>query len=266
MGLPLTAVNPGGGYVETALYLISPYRNALNAMRAPGGVMLNSAGDQLSQEESVPALKLHYFGLPAGFTGGELQILANPCLELRVFFSKSSDVVLNWRDGIGGFFELLFLSGQHDYARSSAGQDQASFAPGASVNLTPALSDMRSRFGGQTTTFLYVFCPFLKADAASAEFRARLVLNKNPVELKDPALLEAAIVSDNEGSAGDSAPVKATFQSRIENIVAQVRGEGSPALVRKRMEEAPAKYYEVVRRDASVDLWGADSADVKKVG
>lgn len=261
-------MNPGGLHVETALYLVAPYRNPLNRMKQPGGSILSSPSDQLSHTETIPELKLHYFAIPSGFTGGRVSLLKNPCSELRYFFSKTSDVVLNWRDGIGGFYELMFLNGQHNYTRQSAQQDQSGFAPGASFDITAELTDMRSLYGDQTTTYMYLFCPFIAADASSAEFELQVILDKQPVALKDKDKLELDQANDNLGpeSPLPAAPVRVSLSQRVVDIIKQVKGEGNPDLVRKRMEESPSTYFEVIQRDLSVDLWSEDAADVKRVG
>lgn len=253
--------------METALYLVAPYRNNLNKMKPPTGSILSSPNDQLSHIETIPEIKLHHFALPGGFTGGKISILKNPCLELRYFFSKTNDVVLNWRDGIGGFFEIMFLNGQHNYTRNNAKQDQSRFTPGASFEITSELTDMRSLFGDQTTTYLYMFCPFLKADATSAEFELQVILDKQQVPLKDKNKLEMEMENINNNSSQISAsnPVRVSLSQKVVNIIEQVKGDGNVDGVRKRMENSPQTYSEVIQRDVFVDLWHKNAAKVKTV-
>lgn len=260
-------MNPGGFYVETAMYLVAPYREPLNQMTDITNTILSSPGDNLSQTVTVPNLKLHYLDIPAAFTGGEILIKANNCLELRYFLSKSSSVLLNHREGIGGFFELMFLNDQHNYSRASAQQNQVGFSVGASLNITEDLTNLKSRFGAVTNNYLYFFCPFLKEGSENSTFEVQVILNKNPVELKDGAQLEDAIIKENTGgdSSSNSLVANRTIEQRVQDIIREVKGDGQAAGVRQRMEESPQKYFEVIQRNASVELWSKNGADVKKV-
>jgi hypothetical protein len=253
--------------VDAALYLIAPYREPLNKYKEPSGTILSSPGENLSQTENIPELKLHYFDLPATFTGGEILIQKNNCLELRYFFSKQNNVVLNWRDGIGGFYELMFLNNEHDYTKSKSKQDQSKFVEGATLNITQDLIDIQSRFGNTTNNYLYFFCPFVKVGSDSAEFEVQVILNKNPTELKDKDELEDKIVRENEGDTTSAPPNQGnqTPEQKIIDIIKQVKGDGQVEGVKKRMQESPSKYYEVIQRDVSVDVWAKESSDVKTV-
>lgn len=249
------------------MYLIAPYREPLNKYKEPTGTILSSPGDNLSQNESIPELKLHYFDFPASFTGGEVIIQKNNCLELRYFFSKQNNVVLNWRDGIGGFYELMFLNNEHDYTKNKSKQDQSKLVEGSTLNITQDLIDLQSRFGNNTNNYLYFFCPFIKVGAESAQFEVQLILNKNPTELKNREELEEQIIRENEGGDTNITPISGnqTPEQKVIDIIKQVKGDGQIEGVKKRMEESPGKYYEVIQRDVLINVWQKDSADVKTV-
>lgn len=254
--------------MDTALYLISPYREPLNKMSDVSNTILSSPGDNLSSTITVSDHKLHYLDIPSSFTGGEVLIKLNNCLELRYFFSKTNDVLLNHRDGIGGFFELMFMNDQHDYSKEKAKQTHSILSNGATLNITEDLTDLRSRFPGQTNNYLYFFCPFIKEGVDSADFEIQIILNKNPVELKDAEQLEQELIAENTGETStnnNTLVANRTLEQRIMDIIREVKGDGQAAGVRTRMEESPDKYFEVIERNGSVDLWTKGGSDVKKV-
>jgi hypothetical protein len=135
------------------------------------------------------------------------------------------------------------------------------------LNITEDLINLQSRFGNTTNNYLYFFCPFIKVGAESAEFEVQVILNKNPTELKDKDDLENNIVKENEGESTEPSvnTGNQTPGQRMIDIIKQVKGDGVISGVRTRMEESPSKYYEVIQRDASVQLWDKESSDVKTV-
>lgn len=224
--------------------------------------MLVSPSETLSEAVEVPQLKLHSLEIPAKFTGGSVVITKNQCLELRYFFSKSGDVQLNWREGIGGFYELHFQNERHDYWKPKAKMDQGGLAPGALVDLAAALSHIRGRFGADTNTFLYFFCPFVKVGVEDTRFALQINLNSNPVELKAKAVLDDEAWAANHGQA--RSPGKHSFADRARDIVAAVKGDGASAGVKARMEESAAKYFEVANQQITLGF-EEKAADVKRV-
>ena len=195
---------------------------------------------------------------------------------MRYFMSKTSDVKINWREAIGGFYELMFLNDQNDYWKTKAKQNQSQFYNAATIPLTQDLTHLKSRFGDNTNNFIYFFCPFINPDAQSAEFEIQFILNKNPIELKNKDILDNEVYLYNTGQAtpdsqnGSStqnpfnSDVKSMSQKAVD-IIKEVKGDENVEGVRKRMEEAPEKYFEVIQRDVKADLWNKKSADVKNV-
>ena len=184
--------------------------------------------------------------------------------------SKTNDIGLSLRDGIGGFYELMFYNDKHDYWKSKAKQNQSLFSKGASIKLTEGLTHLKTRFGDQTNNFIYFFCPFINTNAQSAEFEIQFILNKNPVTLEDKSTLDQEVFNNNSGqiTSGTSSGSNdiSTILTRARDIITEVKGDGNISGIKKRMEESPGKYYEVLERNIKVDLWDQTSkTDVKKV-
>jgi hypothetical protein len=228
--------------------------------------VLTAPGEVLTSNVQVTEPKLHYLELPGQFTGGTIIIKKNPCIELRYFFSKSSDVSITQRDGIGGFFEIRFQNDEHDYLKTKAKMDQNLMTPGASIDITSDLSNLRGRFGSETMNYLYFFCPFLKVEAEDFELEIQIDLNKNPVELKSKEELEEAALAVNQGKEIPKKQEVPSLDSRIKEIVNEIKGDGSASGVKERMEGAVDRYYEVSLREINIDVYGEQGSDVQKVG
>jgi hypothetical protein len=227
--------------------------------------MLSAPGDSLSETVTIPGLKLHSLEISQTFTGGTITIKKNNCLELRYFLSKTNDVVLSQRDGIGGFFEIRFQNEQHDYWKTKAKLDQSTVADGSIVDITKDLSHLRGRFGVETKNYLYLFCPFIKVGAEDADFELQIDLNKNPVELEDKSVLENEVFAINQGKEVSEEQSVKSPQDKIKDIINEVKGDGVSLGVKERMENAVSKYYEVSLHEIDVSLGGENDNDVKKV-
>ena len=214
--------------------------------------MLSSPGDILTETVKVPEPKLHFLEIPAQFTGGTITFKKNPCIELRMFLSKSNAVMISQRSGIGGFFEIRFRNEQHDYWKTKAKMDQSTMTAGANVDITESLTHLKSRFGAETMNYLYFFCPFLKVGAEDFELELQVDLNKNPVELKDKEELDAQVMAINEGKEVPKKKEILPLQSRIEEIIMAVKGDGSAGGIKERL-------------DINISVHGEQTSDVKKV-
>ena len=258
-------MNPAENYVEAALYLISPYREPKNEMKDPSSSLLNSPSDLLTETVSVPQLKLHYLEIPGQFTGGTVTFQKNPCLELRYFFSKSNNVVISKRDGIGGFYEIRFQDEKHDYLKNKAKMDQTSFGVGATIDITKELTDFKGRFDETSTNYMYFFCPFVQVGAEETDFEVLMNLNKNPVEVRPKEEIDREVDAINKGEEVVKAPNLESLEEKIRNILSEIKGDGATANVKKRMEEAPQNYFEISSREINVSVHGEQSTDVKIV-
>ena len=245
--------------------MIAPYREPKNEFLAPSNSIITSSEELLSKNINISQLKLHSIKIPADFTGGIVKIIKNNCLELRYFLSKSDDVMLTLRDGIGGFYEIGFKNEEHDYWKSKAKLDQSLVSNGSEVDITESLTHLRGRFGDQTDNNLYFFCPFVKVGAENTEFEIEINLNKNPVELDEKENLDNEVFGINSGAEEAPSNEVATMEDRVKDIIKEIKGDGSTEGIKTRMEEAPENYYEVSLREIDVFFDDRKSTDVKKV-
>lgn len=214
---------------------------------------------------TVSQLKLHSFELPEDFTGGTVLFKKTNCLELRYFFSKTNDVMLSLREGIGGFYEIRFQNEKHDYWKSKATLDQKTVSLGSELDFTKSLTHFQGRFGKETKNYLYFFCPFIKVGVEETEFEIEIKMNKNPTELKEKSVLDQEVFDINSGKEVSSENKSTTLESKIEDILKEIKGDGTRDGIKTRMEESPQNYFEISFREINVSLDGEQSSDVKKV-
>lgn len=247
------------------MYLISPYRQPKNVIKEITSNVLTSPGDSLSSTIQISEPKLHYLEIPAQFTGGTITITKNPCIEMRYFLSKSRNVLVSQRNGIGGFFEIRFQNDEHDYLKTKAKMDQVMLSPGNTFDITSDLSSLKGRFGSETNNYLYFFCPFLKVEAEDYEFEIEVNLNKNPVELRSKQELDEVVLAINQGKEPPKEQKVQSLDERIKEIVSEIKGDGNAKGINERMVNSPEKYYEVSLREITINVHGEQTSDVKKV-
>lgn len=226
--------------------------------------MLTSPTETLVQTVEMGQLKLHALDLPAQFTGGTITIQKNDCIELRYFLSKSNDVLINLRDGIGGFYELTFQNNQHDYWKSKAKMDQNLLAQGAVVDLTEQLSHLRGRFGDNSRNYLYFFCPFIKVGVDEPGVTVDINLNKNPVELRPKEELNDEVWNMNHDLDPPKKPGVRSLNDVMQNIIQEIKGDGTSSGVKTRLEESDSNYFEVSLKEIDL-IFQEDESDVKRV-
>lgn len=180
------------------------------------------------------------------------------CLELRYFFSKTKDLIINWHESFGGMYSLGFMEGAHNYNAAKAEMSQKSLLNGDTIDITPELSQFRADAGAADTNYLYFFCPYADPDIKNLAFEYEIKLNKNVVTL--PAA--------SGGESGETAMVPQALNEyeRIQQIIGELKKDGNASSIQDKVVDANIKYSEVMKLEIKTDFGEKDSPEIIKVG
>lgn len=266
-------MNSCSNAVESVSYLVAPYRDVNNVLSNPGSSNLTFTNNQTEEEKTVSNLKLHNFKVIKGVTQGNVEFVENNCKMTRYFISQSNDVALIHRDAIGGFFELQFRNGNHDYTVETNNMTEADMATGKTVDLTQRINDFKTQFGADQDFYIYFFCPFIKENSESTDFKVKFNLNseelaEGAVTTKTQQELEDEMHETNTGleilRKSDSTSPDLT-KERWDKILAEVKKSGSQSIIESLMASSPSNYYSVIERNLRLQIGNDDAPDVEKV-
>lgn len=212
-------------------------------------------------------MKLHNFKVSKEVTGGNITFVENNSKITRYFLSKTNDVVLNNRDAIGGFYELQFQNGDHDFDANTNNADESDMATGKTVDLTQKINDFKTQFGADKDYYLYFFCPFIKEDAPSTDFKVKFDLNKDVLaegavtpytkQELDDKMYEANTGKKVLRKSDDKSPD--TTKQRWDKILAEVKSSGSVSQTQSNMSASPKNYSPIIERKLQLKV-GTDNA------
>lgn len=179
------------------------------------------------------------------------------CLELRYFFSKTKDLIINWHESFGGMYTLGFMEGAHNYNAAKAEMSQKSLLNGDTIDITPELSQFRADAGAADTNYLYFFCPYADPDIKNLGFEYEIKLNKNVVTLPAPS---------GKNSTGEVVVPQALNEyERIQQIIGELKKDNNASSIQDKVIGANMKYSEVMKLEIKTDFGEKDSPDIIKV-
>ena len=235
--------------------LVTSYKQELNKGLHTSSAIVNSSDSVVEETKTVEKLKLHVVDLPAAFTGGSVEVTKLNCKELKMFMSKTNDIEINWRDGIGGFMDLQFLNHQNTYFNSSYDKSLNANIP---FDFTEDLTYLKSNFGASSRNYIYFYCPFINENNEDLSFEYKLNLNQNPVDLSN------SNTSSNPDSP-DSNVQYTTLSGKMEDIIKNVKGDGNVEKVKERMQTASNDYYEISQIIIETNLHKKETPKVQKI-
>ena len=191
----------------------------------------------------------------------------------RYFISQTNDVSLNKREVIGGFYELGFKNGNHDFSAETHNLSESDMATGKVVDLTQRINDFKTQFGDDKDFYIYFFCPFAKLDSESSDFKVKFDLNgealaDGAIETKTKQELEDEMHKLNTGEeilrkSASASPH--TTKERWDDILAEVRASGSVSTTESKMSTSPSNYYSVIERELKLKVGEDDAPNVETV-
>jgi len=177
------------------------------------------------------------------------------------------------RDAIGGFYELQFNTSHHDFTAKSNAMSESEMTTGQTVNLTQRINDFKTQFGSEKNFYIYFFCPFIKENSESTDFKVKFDLNNNALEEgaitpKTKEELEDEMYTDNTGKEmlkkSDSKSPDTT-KERWDDILNEVKSSASASLTESNMANSPSNYYSVIERKLDLKVGKDDSPSVETV-
>lgn len=212
----------------------------------------SSPGDLIQDTISLTELKLHSLEIPIGITGGTFSIKKSNCLELKYFLSKSKDIGVNWRDGIGGFYEIKFMNEKNNYSEETLKKSTPEID--FPIDISNDLNFFRAKFGESTRNYLYFFCPFSNEDAVTQAFEYEVNLNKNPVVLPDKCELDPTSCTTGK-----------TSSQTLDEILTKVKGDKVIGGVQTRLNSSSSDYFEVTQKTVFTGFLNEENPKVQKV-
>lgn len=250
---------------------MAPYRDAKNTFSAAN----NSTEDIMVQpgekEFSIDNLKLTSYKIPQATTGGTIEIVENNCLVPRYFLSKSSNVVLNHRDAIGGFFDLTFMDKNHNFTAQKNAMSNSALNSGSTIDVTQEIRDFKVLADVQADFYIYFFCPFIKKESTSSIFKLKFNLNSDEygsnITTQTQDELENAVISANTGTTVNTSTSNEVKTLRVtwDDVLAQVKSSAQSGNTSTKMSDSVDGYYSIIERSLDVKVGTDDAPQVEMV-
>lgn len=258
-------MNKCQSYLESVSFLVAPYRDQNNVFSEVVNSSENVNENKGIKVFDTPNLKLKSYMIPRDTTGGTFEVVENNCMVPRYFLSQTDDVMINQRDAIGGFYDLRFVDKRHNFTANTNSVSNSALNTGTTVDITQEIRNFKTLHDVTDNYYIYFFCPFLKKDSESTNFKVKFNLNQNEygTNIQTPTKdeLENEVISANTGESviTSTSNEVLTVKKTWDDILAEVKDSTTSNTIVTKMTESVDGYYSIIERSLDLKV-GKDNA------